>query len=1299
MSPIYPNSIFELQEQPVRTGGHFESHKDCDSNEMGIRDVIFIALASKLAIHPALEAAQNSNDPNGLLLAQSMRFEIGSAWAEESLPLLLAQIDLPVIYIRNEITGIKLNAVIGEYSPAEALHQLTANTGLVVIKDEDSGTWLIKRQDPESSTFTTMKDGSNNQQNSFEPNMANTKPTPKKRLVQTSKGLLALLAASNVADIKGQENEEEVFELSPFSVTGQEDSGYRATSTLAGTRLNTDLKNVGSAISVLTQEFFEDTGATDAASVLSYALSTEVSGPQGNFAGNTYNSRGNSANTNSVRANPEGAQRVRGLASAELTRNYFLTDIAFDSYNTSAVTINRGPNSLLFGIGSPGGVIENSLNKASLGSDFGEVSLRLGKRGSYRASVDYNKVLIEDKLAVRFAVLDEEENFRQEPAFEEDSRFFFTFESVLAKNEDSDFLGKTTLRGNYENGSIDRNPPEVLPPADGLKDWFSTPDPAIQDIVGIDWATTPGADWAVDGSFVPKWTVDSDRIEGFPGAFREPAIRGSAREPYFISEAVYFQPDGTIGIGIPSASDLTGVQARILYKDGEYGRVGGNPRTDLHYTKPFEGESYSPNFVVPVIMNRNIFDNRNHLLYGNSSFSNDDFEAYNLTLEQSFFGGNGGLEIAFDEQNFERESSLPFTGSREYAIRIDVSENLPYQDVPNPNLGRPVIATNWGDMDTRSVDRQALRATAFYQLDFTDREDPFKWIGKHVLTGFYSEQEIDRRGEGYIGRYVGADFDFQAAVTQRTINNFRNGANIIQYIGPSYLNDSSIQSKDDIHIGNIATIPAFVDGEEFKVAYFDSRTRTHEIGHIATRRILNSGSLSQDKIDSNVFSIQSYLLNGNLVGLAGWREDSIDSYEIASNDRLPTGEYDPANFVLGDTPASADGDTFTWSLVAHVPQELPGKSKLSFHYNESENFAPSGVRRNTLGDLLSPPEGTTKEYGFSLDLLESKLFIRANWYETTSANAQDSAVQSAANSTLSSPLFWLQNFKEAELDGLTIAEALTTDQNPPEAGSLFSSYDEHYNTIIGSLPPTLAQRANIRYDGNAWVTDPLPGRIATTSFKAEGFEVDLTATPTSNWRLGLNVAKQETVQSDTAAVLSQVSNTLVQGLQGAGLWDLNDAPLIGGWTFNTRYTRDAILPVAAALTKDGQFSPEQRKWRANAFTNYKFEDGRFKGLGIGGALRWQDKVATGFPLSLNSDGIQVPDLSSPFLGSDELSGDLWASYQTRLGDKIDWKIQLNIRNLIGESDYIPVRTNPDGSLAVVRNPNPTEVFLTNTFKF
>jgi hypothetical protein len=52
---------------------------------------------------------------------------------------------------------------------------------------------------------------------------------------------------------------EEVIELSPFSIEESDDRGYLASETLAGTRLNTELKDVAASISVVQAEFLDDT--------------------------------------------------------------------------------------------------------------------------------------------------------------------------------------------------------------------------------------------------------------------------------------------------------------------------------------------------------------------------------------------------------------------------------------------------------------------------------------------------------------------------------------------------------------------------------------------------------------------------------------------------------------------------------------------------------------------------------------------------------------------------------------------------------------------------------------------------------------------------------------------------------------------------------------------------------------------------------------------------------------------------------------------------------------------------------
>ncbi|HPG18881.1 MAG TPA: MG2 domain-containing protein, partial [Opitutaceae bacterium] len=77
---------------------------------------------------------------------------------------------------------------------------------------------------------------------------------------------------------------EDEIELSPFCVSDNA-GGYAASATLAGTRIRTDLKDIGSAISVVTGQLLADMGSKNAEELLAYTTGTEVGGVAGNFVG------------------------------------------------------------------------------------------------------------------------------------------------------------------------------------------------------------------------------------------------------------------------------------------------------------------------------------------------------------------------------------------------------------------------------------------------------------------------------------------------------------------------------------------------------------------------------------------------------------------------------------------------------------------------------------------------------------------------------------------------------------------------------------------------------------------------------------------------------------------------------------------------------------------------------------------------------------------------------------------------------------------------------------------------------
>lgn len=805
---------------------------------------------------------------------------------------------------------------------------------------------------------------------------------PKKRVAAFSWALPFVAFATTLSPVSAQETEDEVFELSPFSVEAADNEGYRATSTLAGTRIKSELRDIGSSVSILTDELFEDTGATDASTILSYATNVEVGGVNGNFADAQFT--GGRANPSDQQRMPQNSQRVRGLAEASLTRGYFLTDIPFDNYNSDRVTINRGPNSLLFGIGKPGGVINNAVNQASLGKDFGEVSVRFGERGSYRTTLDVNRVLIEDRLSLRLSALKEKTEYQQRPTYEDDSRVYAAFEGVLFKNESSDFFDRTVLKGNYENGTIKGTPPSILPPVEGVSDWFSLPDRDTYE--AITGTTLPA--YFDDGSWSSKMIVDTSRGANFATVPAPVGDLVTIQMPL-----VYATPGAqtpSIGLSDPS---IAGAMGRVIWQAGVH--PGFDERFDTIGSRSVVVKGFLPGFTAPTINDTGIFDNRNIALGGELNFVESDFDATNVALEQTFWGGKAGFEVAFDTQSFNNFAQLPFdagSGSNNSALDlwVDMNTHLSNGD-ENPNVGRVAIRNRGTPRRVTQIEREATRLTAFGEVDFTNRDTGLKNLGRHVFTGMHNTQEIDSDLRNY--QYTWGDASADTDVFDILFTNKSGGRILVPsiYYLTDSLTDPSIQSFSDVRIDQPITAALPQAGDIYKVHYNTRPPVINGDGSVGfiddflVEDTLWSGNHTRQEVTSQVVSWQSFFFDGNIVGLVGWRRDEAENFEkIGTNStRLPNGELDPAGFELKADPSTVvEKDTLTKSLVAHLPMTFPGGTEISFHYNESENFEPVGVRRDALNQIVSNPVSETKEYGITFEFFDRKMSARLNWFET-----------------------------------------------------------------------------------------------------------------------------------------------------------------------------------------------------------------------------------------------------------------------------------------------------------------------------
>ena len=213
-------------------------------------------------------------------------------------------------------------------------------------------------------------------------------------------GLVATVAAqsSPVAPTDSASTEEdETVVLSPFEVNATRDVGYLAQNTLAGSRLNTELKDTAAAISVLTPEFLGDIGATSMKDVILFQ----------NNAVPDFGDADSNFNGNPMIGNSEWQLRIRGL-DATYGRNYFPWRVSSDFYNVDRIDQSRGPNAILFGFGAAGGIVNTTTKQAMLAGHENAVSVSMGSWNRYRGTLDVNHALVPGKFAVRLNAIAEE---------------------------------------------------------------------------------------------------------------------------------------------------------------------------------------------------------------------------------------------------------------------------------------------------------------------------------------------------------------------------------------------------------------------------------------------------------------------------------------------------------------------------------------------------------------------------------------------------------------------------------------------------------------------------------------------------------------------------------------------------------------------------------------------------------------------------------------------------------------------------------------------------------------------------
>jgi hypothetical protein len=819
--------------------------------------------------------------------------------------------------------------------------------------------------------------------------------------------------------------DEETIQLSPFVVEASEDQGYTAKDTLAGTRVRTELKDVASAISVVTAQFLKDTGAKNSDDLLVYTPSTEVGGIRGNFSG----ASGTQVYSERTIGNPT---RVRGLDSADNTRDYFLTDIPWDGFNVGRVDLQRGPNSILFGVGSPAGIINTSVNDASFKTAYNYEN-RFDQYGSLRNSLNLNQELIKGVLAIRVALLKDDRLYEQTPAFNNTDRKY------VAVRFDPKLFGEnshTSIKVKYEDGKVDSNNPRNIPPLDSITRWFNT---------SADAYGNPGYNKVILNQF--------DNLgHGKGGAYTNGYGFMNAVRTYWPDVMNYYEAtqlqNNTPGASITPSSTPTktitnGVNINLSPKNQIN---GANPSflplaipstaffsTQSNLFHPVTGGAYYAN---TVLQDPSIFNFYKNLADGPNKKEWQKWHALNVTLEQSFFNDRLAFQLAFDHQDYIQGIEGFMTGEN-YNLNVDI--NATYADgSPNPNVGRPYFgngASAPGLNYTDSTVRDTIRITPTYEFhpeDYLGNTALAKAIGKQVFTALYDRTNVKEETIGFARYATTADFVASNSITGQPGNTLNQNRSFewTAYVGPSLLNKSSAAGLNASRLNmiiappkeqstlnfnstwnksNVPTAPNYVDPTA-PYTYINQQTGASTVGTQIDNPANYVGWTNQQikwlssdnpadypatvtnatrnrlRNTSQAFTWQGYFLDGDLVPTVGWRKDITTSYSTLAPTDTPSG-FTSLNYPDNDLSRRDNrGESKSWGVVYHLPKaltsKLPGESTISLFYDAGRNFKADATRLDLNGNGIPNATGRTTEYGFTITTLHDKLSLKVDWFKT-----------------------------------------------------------------------------------------------------------------------------------------------------------------------------------------------------------------------------------------------------------------------------------------------------------------------------
>lgn len=1095
--------------------------------------------------------------------------------------------------------------------------------------------------------------------------------------------------------------------LSPFTVDATTDVGYAATSTLGGTRLKSELRDVASQIDVMTAEFLDDIGALTLDEALRFSMNTETN--EENFA------PGTDPNTNGVFSSAYGS-RTRGLSRSNNTHDFFETNVPIDTYNTGKrFTLVSGSNAILFGAGFAGGTNDVSFERPDPRRFSGNTTVRVDSNGGIRGSLNLNQPLIRNLLGIRVAGLKTAEKDYREGVGSKTNRFYG---SLLMQP-----TRRFVFRGWYERyDAKQRNAANTLV-ADRVSPWLANGRPLFNN-AGLTATSTAAQYNTAFNAQGAALAASAERVTAAPAvmAFNLDGSQPTAIRAW-INTATSRRPlDGTQD---PSITDPS-----ILPPDEN---VIGNAmqrrwRASIHGFV-FEANPWRDLFIEGGY-NREVFDTRSiSFISGNNTDLRVDVNRFlpdgvtpnpnvgRLYVEDDIGGSQWRnhrterrLQVAY-AHDFQKQSGWRrWLGSHQGAIMYTGAENMRAQQ--NNNAPR-IISDNTFDGVTYPAGTNAAN-------DITRNT-------RRLRARFYLDTPVNDSGSGR--HQVQTPFNLWGPETV-VVGRDSAGRDVVVYTGANSPSGAQVmtsngrKTEDAMQWGLQSSLLQgrlnFTIGERFSNAGFAPWVGQGGAESRPPRRYNAATGQYEQPVRSG--TDLRFASTGQPVGNAG---------------------FEPWELMLDrggkrDSLEAAIRYKVTSRLKGAVLHPLGRNGIPSLHYTESSSaFVADFTRKSPTGSEAQLDDGTTREYGISLRFLEDKLVFRVNWYDSVYLGVSGGAI------TVPAPTAVGGNSGQERADIRWTAihiEKSVQNYNLLKSGGRYET-SAIGAPVVGGSNPGIASDSPFRFfqeDVQSWASEGTAAPSFNLKYNvgsdriAKGVEYRLVANPVRGWSVSASLAKNNTrgtrIAGDWFGVLAYrlkdwlaaANDTSVpQRAGGTGPTQLH---------FNTNtnlnetllaYIRSSALGWFFLRESEGQATDQEVKWRGNFTSSYRFQSGLLRGFRIGGSARYRGDRILGYrdktvPASELTDpilstpglfpagaSITISDVTKPIRGGATWSTDAVLGYSAPLFQrKVRWSVSLNVRNILDDDKLISQAGLSSAGVPVVfQYPEPRVFLLTNSFDF